>query len=73
METPAGYRLVRVGIRGRVPYIENTPEDQLTEKQKKGLIYRKKMDDERKAYAKEYYRKNKEKILNQLREQRATK
>ena len=64
--TPA-YRVVRIGIRGRIPTIENTPENELTKSQIINLTYRKKNAEKRKEYAKNYYQKNRTKILTKAR------
>ena len=68
MEAPDGYRLVRIGKRGRIPYIENIPDEQLTTKQKRKLEYRKKNADKLKEYARNYYAKNSEKIKKQIKD-----
>ena len=39
-ETPEGYRLVRVGVRGRVPILHKRASDDLTTRQKYDLRYR---------------------------------
>ena len=41
-ETPEGYRLVRVGVRGRVPILHTRAPDDLTTRQKYDLRYREK-------------------------------
>ena len=41
-ETPEGYRLVRVGVRGRVPTLHKRTSDDLTTRQKYDLRYREK-------------------------------
>ena len=41
-ETPVGYRLVRVGVRGRVPTLHTRAPDDLTTRQKYDLRYREK-------------------------------
>lgn len=68
MEAPEGYRLVRVGKRGRIPYIENMSDEQLTKQQKRKLEYRKKNAEKLKEYARNYYAKNMEKIKKQIKE-----
>lgn len=68
MEAPEGYRLVRIGQRGRVPRLPNVPEEQLTANQRKHLRYRLENSEKRKEYAKAYYAKNRDKILDKLKE-----
>lgn len=70
MEVPEGYRLVRVGVKGRVPYIHTIPEDQLTSVQKRKYEYRKKNNDKLKEYARQYYAKNGDKIKRKIKENR---
>ena len=41
-ETPEGYRLVRVGVRGRVPTLHTRVPDDLTTRQKYDMRYREK-------------------------------
>jgi len=41
-ETPIGYRLVRVGVRGRVPTLHSRAPEDLTTRQKYDLRYREK-------------------------------
>ena len=56
-ETPEGYRLVRVGVRGRVPILHKRASDDLTTRQKYDLRYREKHRAKLLAYHREYYRK----------------
>jgi len=56
-ETPEGYRLVRVGVRGRVPTLHKRTSDDLTTRQKYDLRYREKHRAKRLAYHREYYKK----------------
>ena len=56
-ETPEGYRLVRVGVRGRVPTLHKRTSDDLTTRQKYDLRYREKHRAKLLAYHREYYRK----------------
>lgn len=58
-ETPEGYRLVRVGVRGRVPILHTRVSDDLTTRQKYDLRYREKHRAKLLAYHREYYRKGK--------------
>ena len=58
-ETPEGYRLVRVGVRGRVPILHKRASDDLTTRQKYDLRYREKHRAKLLAYHREYYRKGK--------------
>jgi hypothetical protein len=58
-ETPEGYRLVRVGVRGRVPTLHKRTSDDLTTRQKYDLRYREKHRAKLLAYHREYYRKGK--------------
>jgi len=56
-ETPEGYRLVRVGVRGRVPILHTRASDDLTTRQKYDLRYREKHRAKLLAYHREYYKK----------------
>ena len=56
-ETPEGYRLVRVCVRGRVPTLHTRVPDDLTTRQKYELRYREKHPAKLHAYHREYYRK----------------
>ena len=56
-EAPEGYRLVRVGVRGRVPTLHTRVPDDLTTRQKYDLRYREKHRAKLLAYHSEYYRK----------------
>ena len=56
-ETPEGYRLVRVGVTGRVPILHTRAPDDLTTRQKYDLRYREKHRAKLLAYHREYYRK----------------
>ena len=56
-ETPEGYRLVRVGVRGRVPTLHKRTSDDLTTRQKYDLRYREKHRAKLLAYHREYYKK----------------
>ena len=56
-ETPIGYRLVRVGVRGRVPTLHARAPEDLTTRQKYDLRYREKHRAKLLAYHREYYRK----------------
>ena len=56
-ETPVGYRLVRVGVRGRVPTLHARAPEDLTTRQKYDLRYREKHRAKLLAYHREYYRK----------------
>ena len=58
-ETLEGYRLVRVGVRGRVPILHTRTPDDLTTRQKYDLRYREKHRAKLLAYHREYYRKGK--------------
>ena len=58
-ETPVGYRLVRVGVRGRVPTLHAQAPEDLTTRQKYDLRYREKHRAKLLAYHREYYRKGK--------------
>jgi hypothetical protein len=58
-ETPEGYRLVRVGVRGRVPTLHKRTSDDPTTRQKYDLRYREKHRAKLLAYHREYYRKGK--------------
>jgi hypothetical protein len=66
MEAPVGYRLVRIGQRGRLPTIPSVPEEELSDRQKKNFKYRMNNIEKRKEYAKQYYAKNRDKILTQM-------
>ena len=56
-ETPEGYRLVCVGVRGRVPILHKRAFDDLTTRQKYDLRYREKHRAKLLAYHREYYKK----------------
>ena len=56
-EAPEGYRLVRVGVRGRVPILHTRASDDLTIRQKYDLRYREKHRAKLLAYHREYYKK----------------
>ena len=56
-ETPEGYRLVRVGVRERVPILHKRASDDLTTRQKYDLRYREKHRAKLLAYHREYYKK----------------
>ena len=56
-ETPEGYRLVRVGVRGRVPTLHKRTPDDLTTRQKYDLRYREKHRAKLLSYHREYYKK----------------
>jgi len=56
-ETPEGYRLVRVGVRGRVPILHTRTPDDLTTRQKYDLRYREKHRAKLLSYHREYYKK----------------
>ena len=58
-ETPVGYRLVRVGVRGRVPILHTRAPEDLTTRQKYDLRYREKHRAKLLAYHREYYSKGK--------------
>ena len=56
-ETLEGYRLVRVGVRGRVPTLHKRTPDDLTTRQKYDLRYKEKHRAKLLAYHREYYKK----------------
>ena len=57
MEAPEGYRLVRIGVKGRIPRLENLPESELTPQQKRKLKYRTENKEKVKEYNRLYYAK----------------
>ena len=56
---PEGYRLVRIGVRGRRPTLHTVPLDKMTPQQRKDFKYRQKTVEKRLAYQREYYRRKK--------------
>ena len=56
-ETLEGYRLVRVGVRGRVPILHTRVPDDLTTRHKYDLRYREKHRAKLLEYHREYYKK----------------
>lgn len=64
LEAPNGYRLVRIGVRGRKPTLYKTPIDEMTPRQRKDYKYRLKTKEKRLEYQREYYRRKKEEKLN---------
>ena len=64
LEAPNGYRLVRIGVRGRKPTLYKTPIDEMTPRQRKDYKYRLKTKEKRLEYQREYYRRKKEERLN---------
>lgn len=68
IEVPEGYRLVRIGVRGRKPILDKIPLHEMTPQQRKDYKYRLKTREKRLEYQREYYKKNKEKISERQRE-----
>ncbi len=60
LEAPNGYRLVRIGVKGRRPTLYKTPLDEMTPRQRKDYKYRLKTREKRLEYQREYYKKKKE-------------
>jgi predicted house-cleaning noncanonical NTP pyrophosphatase (MazG superfamily) len=58
-EAPNGYRIVRIGVRGRKPKIGKTPKEELTPNQLKDYNYRQKHKEKLREYQREYYNKKK--------------
>ena len=56
-EAPNGYRLVRIGVKGRRPTLYKTPIDEMTPRQRKDYKYRLKTREKRLEYERQYYRK----------------
>ncbi len=59
IEAPNGYRIVRIGVKGRKPTLNKIPLDKMTPQQRKDFKYREKTKEKRLAYQREYYRKKK--------------
>lgn len=57
LEAPNGYRLVRIGVKGRRPTLYKTPIDEMTPRQRKDYKYRLKTREKRLEYQRQYYRK----------------
>ena len=59
IDAPNGYRIVRIGVKGRKPKLNKIPLDKMTPQQRKDFKYREKTREKRLAYQREYYRKKK--------------
>ena len=58
-EAPNGYKIVRIGVKGRKPVIGKIAKDELSVKQRKDYNYRQKHREKILAYQREYYKKKK--------------
>lgn len=58
-EAPNGYKIVRIGVKGRKPVIGKTAKDELSVRQRKDYNYRQKNREKILAYQREYYKKKK--------------
>lgn len=67
MKAPDGYRLVRIGQRGRKPVLEHLPTSQLTNRQLQQLNWRQKNVEQRREYNKQYYLKKKKESASTIR------
>jgi len=56
---PNGYKLVRLGVRGRLPVMEYMSLDDMTPQQRKDFKYRQKTKEKRLKYQREYYQRKK--------------
>ena len=56
-EAPNGYKIVRIGVKGRKPKIGKTAKETLTVNQRKDYNYREKNREKILAYQREYYKK----------------
>ena len=59
IDAPNGYRIVRIGVKGRKPTLNKIPLDKMTPQQRKDFKYREKTKEKRLAYQREYYRRKK--------------
>ena len=59
-EAPNGYRLVRIGVKGRKPTLKDIPLEEMSVQQRKDYKYRLKTREKRLQYQREYYKKKKE-------------
>jgi len=59
IEAPNGYRLVRIGVKGRKPTLYKTPVEDMTPRQRKDYNYRLKTREKRLVYQRDYYRRKK--------------
>jgi len=62
-EAPNGYKIVRVGVKGRKPTIGKVATGELTVNQRKDFKYREKNREKILAYQREYYKERKAKKL----------
>lgn len=58
-EAPNGYRLVRIGVKGRKPTLKDIPLEEMSVQQRKDYKYRLKTREKRLEYQREYYKKKK--------------
>ena len=56
---PNGYKLVRLGVRGRLPVMEYMRLEDMTPHQRKDFKYRQKTKEKRLKYQREYYKRKK--------------
>jgi len=67
MKVPDGYRLVRIGQRGRKPVLPHLPTSQLTNRQVQQLNWRQRNIEARREYNRQYYQKKKKEIASSIR------
>jgi|TARA_B110000977_G_C11026075_1_gene473204 hypothetical protein len=65
-EAPYGYKIVRIGVKGRKPKIGKTAKETLSVNQRKDFNYREKNREKILAYQREYYQKRKAKKLSDV-------
>lgn len=63
IEAPNGYKMVRIGVRGRRPTLYKKSLEEMTPQQRKDFKYREKTREKRLAYQREYYKKKKAEAL----------
>ena len=66
IDAPNGYRIVRIGVKGRKQKLNKVPLDTMTPQQRKDFMYREKTREKRLAYQREYYKKKKAEALKSL-------
>ena len=64
IEAPNGYKIVRIGVKGRKPKIGKTAKEALSVSQRKDYNYREKNREKILAYQREYYKRKKAKKLS---------
>ena len=64
IEPPNGYKIVRIGVKGRKPKIGKTEKEALSVNQRKDYNYREKNREKILAYQREYYKRKKARKLS---------